>query len=214
MHPTMGDRLRLVQHLYGDLEDAKERARLLSDPALNAEWQALRATKERLDDRPTTSPPDAVCASIYARAEAAAEEQRRGSVPDRQPAPRATGGATRNPSRHAIAWSTGLALALGLLVGTWTLTDRTAEDVRIPEVAEQRESTVGTYWGDDHASDLVRTSDEPDDLPAWDVGPDFQDLRYQLRVLNSRSPEQRWYSAPTRERAGDSGFQTTSTDRP
>lgn len=218
MHPAMGDRLRLLQHLYSEIEDPDERAQLLADPALEAEWHTLRATKQRLDERPTASPPAAVCADICARAEAASREQSTAGAPARQPAPRAAAEAARGPSRQAMAWTTGLALLLGLLVGTLVLTDRGADDVRVPEVADQRESSVGTYWGDDHASDLAFTSevqdDLPDDLPAWDDGPEFQDLRYNVRVLNSRSPEQRWYSAPGPGRAGGSGLQTTSNDRP
>lgn len=214
MHPAMDDRLRLLQHLYGDIEDPDERAQLLSDPALEAEWHALRATKQRLDERPTASPPAAVCVDICARAEAASREQSTAGAPDRQPAPRAAAEAAREPSRQAMAWTAGLALALGLLVGTLVLTDPGADAVRVPEVADQRESSVGTYWGDDHASDLALTNEVPDDLPAWDDGPEFQDLRYNMRVLNSRSPEQRWYSAPALGRAGGSGLQTTSNDRP
>jgi len=214
MHPAMGDRLRLVQHLYGDIEDADERARLLSDAALEAEWHAWQATKHRLDERPTASPPDAVCADIFARAQAASQEHQTPGASDRQPAPRAAAEATRGPSRQAMAWTAGLALALGLLVGTLILTDRGPGEVRVPEVADQQEFTVGTYWGADHALDRVLPSDVPDDLPAWDDGPEFQDLRYNMRVLNSRSPEQRWYSAPALGPVRGSGLQTTSNDRP
>lgn len=212
MPSAMDHRLRLVQHLYGDVDDPEERAQLLTDPALKAEWHALQATKQRLDDRPSATPTDAVCVDIFARAEAASREEGSRGAPDRQPAPRAAAEATRGPSRQAMAWTTGLALALGLLVGTFILTDWAGEDVRVPEVADQQESPMGTYWGDDHPSDLVLTGEAPDDLPAWDDGPEFQDLRYHMRVLNSRSPEQQWYSAPVW--TGGSGLQTTSNDRP
>ena len=61
---NMDKELLLIQHLYGDREDAKELNELLRDPALRAEYEALRDVKRKLENRalrkPVIAPGDAV----------------------------------------------------------------------------------------------------------------------------------------------------------
>lgn len=61
---NMDKELLLIQHLYGEKEDAEELNELLKDPALRAEYRALRDVKRKLENRalrrPVTAPEDAV----------------------------------------------------------------------------------------------------------------------------------------------------------
>lgn len=61
---NMDKELLLIQHLYGEKEDAEELNELLKDPALRAEYGALRDVKRKLENRalrrPVTAPQDAV----------------------------------------------------------------------------------------------------------------------------------------------------------
>ncbi len=61
---NMDKELLLIQHLYGEKEDAEELKELLKDPALRAEYEALRDVKRKLENRalrrPVTAPEDAV----------------------------------------------------------------------------------------------------------------------------------------------------------
>ena len=61
---NMDKKLLLIQHLYGDREDAEELKELLKDPAWRAEYQALRDVKRKLENRalrrPVTAPESAV----------------------------------------------------------------------------------------------------------------------------------------------------------
>lgn len=61
---NMDKKLLLIQHLYGEREDAEELKELLRDPVWRAEYQALRDVKRKLENRalrrPVTAPEDAV----------------------------------------------------------------------------------------------------------------------------------------------------------
>ena len=61
---NMDKKLLLIQHLYGEREDAEELKELLKDPACRAEYQALRDVKRKLENRalrrPVTAPESAV----------------------------------------------------------------------------------------------------------------------------------------------------------
>ena len=61
---NMDKKLLLIQHLYGEREDAEELKELLKDPACRAEYGVLRAVKRKLENRalrrPVTAPEDAV----------------------------------------------------------------------------------------------------------------------------------------------------------
>ena len=61
---NMDKKLLLIQHLYGEREDAEELKELLKDPACRAEYEVLRDVKRKLENRalrrPVTAPEDAV----------------------------------------------------------------------------------------------------------------------------------------------------------
>ena len=61
---NMDKKLLLIQHLYGEREDAEELKELLKDPACRAEYEALRDVKRKLENRalrrPVTAPESAV----------------------------------------------------------------------------------------------------------------------------------------------------------
>ena len=61
---NMDKKLLLIQHLYGEREDAEELKELLKDPACRAEYGVLRDVKRKLENRalrrPVTAPEDAV----------------------------------------------------------------------------------------------------------------------------------------------------------
>ena len=61
---NMDEKLLLIQHLYGEKEDAEELSELLKDPANRAEYEALREVKRKLKNRAlrrsVTAPEDAV----------------------------------------------------------------------------------------------------------------------------------------------------------
>ncbi len=61
---NMDKKLLLIQHLYGEREDAEELKELLKDPACRAEYEVLRAVKRKLENRalrrPVSAPEDAI----------------------------------------------------------------------------------------------------------------------------------------------------------
>jgi hypothetical protein len=102
----MDDQLRhILQHLYGEdppvpVED------MLRDDDLRAEYEALRAVKEQLDERPPKRPPAEVVDRVVAAASTAAPQHR--SRTDRPPK-------ARSASRRRTA-QTALAVTLVLLI--------------------------------------------------------------------------------------------------
>jgi|GEM_PF-2381090 len=170
---------------------------------------------------PSTHVTDAAQAVSEAKAVVAEgrSEGPRDRAPDRAAVSSDRGqGTSDSPSTATMLWAGSIALIVGVLVGTLFLMDDDTteglEATQAPAASAEAPALEQIYWGDDHPSAVILANEVPEDLPLWDDGAAFQDLRYQMRVLNSRSPETTWYDATQfTARSTGSSMQTT-TNRP
>lgn len=177
----MDDTLRLIQYLYDeDIDDAAIARRLSEDEDLYREYERLRATKKRLDERPSRRPDSAVVDRVV-------EEARSATQAD-SPSPRRNGDrSARPPSR---TWSHRLqtasaALALLLLAGLgwWQLptTSDTSTAVSSAETA-QRTPPAPAETRDGRAGRV----------PAWDDSDELVRIHRRIERLRTQSTPDRW----------------------
>lgn len=181
----MDDPLHLIRYLYGEDEDPSTVERRLSeDEALCREYERLRETKERLDDRPARRPDPAVVDEVVETARSAAQRSSSTVPPDGdRPA--------RPPTR---SWArrlqmVGTALALGLFVGIGWL--------QLPGTSE--ESAVGSATGELDApaqQSAPPTAEErrrgADAVPAWDESDELVRIHRRVEQLQAQSGPNSW----------------------
>ncbi len=108
----MDEKLHILQHLYGEVEDPEALRRLLEDDALRREYDALAAVKLELDRRPRARPDPRVLDRV-----AAAAGPQQAAPPGRRQDRAAQPGRTRRRLRLVGAVSTALALVLVVGIG-------------------------------------------------------------------------------------------------
>lgn len=180
----MDDPLRLIQYLYGEDEDESTVARRLSeDEALYREYERLRKTKERLDDRPARRPDPAVVDEVVDTARAATQSSSTPGPDEDRPA--------RPPTR---SWTrrlqmVGTALALGLFVGVgwWQL----------PETADESTAVSAPDGPVPTASQSAPAAPEErqgstDAVPAWDESDELVRIHRRVERLQAQSGPNSW----------------------
>ena len=178
----MDDPLRLIRYLYGEEEDESAVARRLSDDSdLYREYERLRETKERLDDRPARRPDSAVVDQVVETARTAAHHSPSTARSDQdRPA--------RPPAR---SWSrrlqmVGAALTLGLFVGIgwWQLPGTSAES---PAGAAELDATAQQA-----APAAAESQQEASTVPAWDESDELIRIHRRIERLQTHSGADGW----------------------
>lgn len=177
----MDDSLRLIQYLYDENVDEAAIARRLSeDEDLYCEYERLRATKERLDERPSRRPDAGVVDRVVEEARTAAQ--------DASPAPRRHGDRSAHPPTRT--WNRRLqtasaTLALVLLVGLgwwqWPNTSDPSTAVSSPETA-QRTTPPPAETRDGRM----------EQVPAWDDSDELVRIHRRIEQLRAHSTPDRW----------------------
>ncbi len=108
----MDEKLHILQHLYGEVEDPEALRRLLEDDALRREYDALAAVKLELDRRPRARPDPRVLDRV-----AVAAGPQQAAPPGRRRDRAVQPGRTRRRLRLVGAVSTALALVLVVGIG-------------------------------------------------------------------------------------------------
>jgi hypothetical protein len=181
----MDDPLRLIQYLYGEDEDESTVARRLSeDEALYREYERLRETKERLDDRPARRPDPAVVDEVVDTARAAAQSSSPTPRPDEDRPARPP---TRSWTRRLQMVGTALALGLFVGVGWWQLPETVDESTAVsapdglaPTASQSAPATTEERRG------------STDAVPAWDDSDDLVRINRRIERLQTQSGSDSW----------------------
>lgn len=181
----MDDTLRLIQYLYGEGEDDSTFARRVSEnEALYREYERLRDTKKRLDERPTPRPDAAVVDRIVEEARTAAQKS--------QSSPRST--ADRPARPPARRWTrrlqaTGAALALLLVVGLgWWHLPGTSEE----STAGSAPEAVGETAQRTTPASAEASTAGSEAVPAWDDRDEVVRIHRRIERLRSSSSPDQW----------------------
>lgn len=180
----MDDRLRLIRYLYGEESDESglER-RLLDDDSLRREFEQLRQTKKRLDERPPQRPDADVVDEVVHEARRATEssESGLGWAADRKPhAP------SRTWSRRLQAVSAALVLLLVVGLGWWRLPagEAPSQSTAVQEAAPADPSISSAQAGDD-------------EVPSWDDSEEVIRIHRNLERVQARSAPDQWGTLQT-----------------
>lgn len=181
----MDDPLRLIQYLYGEDEDESTVARRLSeDDALYREYERLRKTKERLDDRPARRPDPAVVDEVVDTARAATQSSSSTPRPD---ADRPARPPTRSWRRRLQMVGTALALGLFVGVGWWQLPETADESTAVSAPDElaptASQSAPAAPEGQRGSTDAV---------PAWDESDELIRIHRRVEQLQAQSGPNSW----------------------
>lgn len=179
----MNDRLRLIRYLYDeDGDDSTFARRVSEDEALYREYERLRATKERLDERPTPRPDAAVVDQVVEAARTTRQEVPSSSHPteDRPARPPA-----RQWTRRLQA--TGAALALLLLVGLgwWHLSSPSEESAAGAAPDALGETAQRTAPAEDRSAGSEA-------VPAWDDRDELVRIHRRIERLRAGSTPDQW----------------------
>lgn len=189
----MDDRLRIIQHLYGeDVDDPAFMRRLAEDEGLRHEYERVKKTKDRLDRRRSRRPDPAVVDRVVDTA--------RRAVRDSSPAPRPADDRSARPptrtwSRRLQTVSAALALLLAVGLGWWQRPG--ASDDPAPETSVEATAQRGG------ASAVRGQSLDPDAVPAWDDSDELVRIHRRIEGLQARSTTGAW-----------GGLQTVGQRRP
>ncbi|PSQ80851.1 MAG: hypothetical protein BRD41_04230 [Bacteroidetes bacterium QS_1_63_11] len=181
----MDDPLRLIQYLYGEDEDESTVARRLpEDDALYREYERLRKTKERLDDRPARRPDPAVVDEVVDTARGATQSSSSTSRPDED---RPACPPTRSWTRRLQVVGTALALGLFVGVGWWQL----------PETADQSTAASAPDELTPTASQSAPTVPKErrgstEAVPAWDESDELVRIHRRVEQLQAQSGPNSW----------------------
>lgn len=217
----MNEKLQLLLHLYGEVDDQEEREQLLANESLQKEWDELQHVKQSLDEKRQASPSSDAIENVLAFAEKQSATRRREEAAHDRVA------VTRPPEQRRrsrlLTWSGAVATLMVVLgIGFWVLMPSESE-IRIPEAPSTEQSqSVAPAPGEEAAPVLTGArADEEEVIPSWDEFDDLRSLRYHLRVLETRSPEEQWFDPTDQQWDVESGatpgsamYQTTSRDLP
>ncbi|QXD16528.1 hypothetical protein GQ464_006155 [Rhodocaloribacter litoris] len=213
----MDERLHIVRHLYGEVEDAEELRRLLEDATLRAEYEALREVKSRLDRWPPARPDAAVLERVVA---AAAHPERRaapgGPRPDRGPrrAPRRAGRWIGAAATLAVLLGVGLAYLVAPVhgptdpkpappageanaaartptAGVPLAADRTTRVPPVPESVAVGEAGAPVAAAQP-AGTLAAAAQVAGPALAWDEADDVRRLHRRIASLRARNADLQW----------------------
>jgi len=179
----MDDRLRLIQYLYGETDDAGVlQHRLTEDDALRTEYEGLREMKNVLDRRSSPSPDSEVVDRVVALAGDAVDTNERSA-----PSP----GEDRPPRRPTRAWtrrlrraSAAVAVVLLIGIGWWGIPN-----------------DMGAAVSADGTSDVVSeraeaSQNDASSLPDWDERDEFVQIHRRLEQLQSQNQMGGWNARP------------------
>ena len=186
----MDDRLRLIQSLYtNDEPPADLRRRLADDDVLRREYEALRETKEALDQRPSRAPEAAVVDRVVAQAKAASENGQSDvgeASPSRSPA------ADRSPRRPSAEWtrrlqgvSAAVAIVLMAGIGWWAAGG---------DLEGQEPASNGVAGAPSTQAETVRSDEQA--IPAWDDRDELVRLHRRIERLQSQDQMGSWNGQP------------------
>lgn len=181
----MDDPLRLIRYLYGEEEDESTvKHRLSEDEALYREYERLRETKERLDDRPARRPDPTVVDQVVETARRATQHSPVTPRPDE-------GRPARPPTR---SWTrrlqmVGTALVLGLFVGIgWWQLPGTSEESTAGSATDELDATA--QQAAPAAADERRRG--ADAVPAWDESDEVIRIHRRVEQLQTQSGPDSW----------------------
>jgi anti-sigma factor RsiW len=181
----MDDPLRLIQYLYGEDEDESTVERRLSeDEALYREYERLRETKERLDDRPARRPDPAVVDEVVDTARAAAQSSSPTPRPDEDRPARPP---TRSWTRRLQMVGSALALGVFVGVGWWQLPETADESTAV----SAPDGPVPTASQSAPAAPEERRS-STDAVPAWDESDELVRIHRRVEQLQAQSGPNSW----------------------
>lgn len=196
----MDDTLRIIQHLYDEVEDPSFEQRLAEDESLRQEYEALAATKEALDERAAPSPDEAVVDQLVATAAEATQDGGNDQSDRREAVSPAEDREARAPSR---GWSRRLqgasaALAVLLVAGiAWlqlgdplsmgTTASPTGSEEGAPATSTNQPAarTAGT---------LDNAASTDTEVPEWDDQEELVQIYRRIERLQSRSTSDAWGS--------------------
>lgn len=177
----MDDTLRLIQYLYDeDIDDAAIARRLSEDGDLYREYEHLRATKTRLDERAPHRPESAVVDRVVEEARTAAQNA--------SPAPRRDGDRSARPptrtwSRRLQMASAALALVLLVGLGWWQWPNTSAPSTAVSSAETvQRTAPVPAETRDGRR----------ERVPAWDDSDELVRIHRRIEQLRAHSTPDRW----------------------
>lgn len=177
----MDDTLRLIRYLYGeDPDDATIAHRLSEDGDLYHEYERLRETKKRLDDRPSPRPDAAVVDRIVEKAQAATQDS---SVPSHADDDRPSRSPRRTLTHRLQAASAGLALVLLAGLVWWQLPGTSDESA----VVSSAETTQQAASANAESRDV-----QADAVPAWDDRDELVRIHRRIERLQTHSTTDAW----------------------
>lgn len=181
----MDDPLRLIRYLYGEDEDDSTIARRLSeDEALYHEYERLRETKERLDDRPARRPDPAVVDHVVETARSATQHSPSTVRPDGDRPARPP---TRSWTRRLQMVGTALALGLFVGIGWWQLpgaSEEPAAGSAADELGATAQQTAPAV-----AEEQLSSTDA---VPAWDDSDELIRINRRIERLQTQSGPDAW----------------------
>ncbi len=180
----MDDRLRLIQSLYDpDGLSPDLRRRLADDETLRSEYEALRDTKDALDQRPSQTPDAEVLDRVVARAKAAADPE-----PPEPGSSARTPAADRSPRRPSAEWtrrlqgvSAAIAVVLMAGIGWWAV----GGDL-------DGEGAVSNGVSGATTSQTEAAPDDEQAMPAWDDRDELVRLHRRIEQLQSQDQMAGW----------------------
>jgi hypothetical protein len=177
----MDDRLRLIRYLYGeDANDAAVAHRLSEDGDLYREYERLRETKKRLDDRPSPRPDAAVVDRIVETAQAATRDS---SVPSHADDDRPPRSPRRTWTHRLQAASAGLALVLLAGLAWWELPGASEESAAVSSTETAQQAAPANAETRDAGTEAV---------PAWNEREELVRIHRRIERLQTHSTPDTW----------------------
>lgn len=196
----MDDTLRIIQHLYDEVEDPSFEQRLAQDESLRQEYEALAATKEALDERASPSPDEAVVDQLVATAAEAAQDGGGAQSDRREAVSSAEDREARSPSRGWSRRLQGASAALAVLLVAGIAWLQLGDPLSIGTAASPTGSEDGgpatstTQPAARTAGTLDNAASTDTEVPEWDDQEELVQIHRRIERLQSRSTSDAWGS--------------------